>query len=56
MAALKILNEEITTPGVQLPILKEVYEPILKELKDLGVYFKEIETTYYGYNPDNLIG
>jgi saccharopine dehydrogenase (NAD+, L-glutamate forming) len=56
MAALKILNEEITTPGVCLPILKEVYEPILKELKDLGVYFKEIETTYYGYNPDNLIG
>jgi saccharopine dehydrogenase (NAD+, L-glutamate forming) len=55
MAALKILNEEITTPGVRLPISKEVYEPILKELKEFGIYFNEIETTYYGYNPDNLI-
>ncbi|MDC1309280.1 saccharopine dehydrogenase NADP-binding domain-containing protein, partial [Saprospiraceae bacterium] len=32
MAALKILNKEITTPGVQRPINKEVYIPILNEL------------------------
>jgi saccharopine dehydrogenase (NAD+, L-glutamate forming) len=56
MAALKILNKEITTPGVQLPILKEAYQPILKELKDFGISFKETETTYYGYNDDNLMG
>lgn len=54
IAALKILNEEITTPGVQLPIAKEVYEPILKELEENGVIFHEKEVQYLGYNPDNL--
>ncbi len=54
IAALKILNEEITTPGVQLPILKEVYEPILKELKETGIIFHEEEVKYLGYNPDKL--
>ena len=43
IAALKILNGEITTAGVQLPISKEVYEPILKELEEYGVLFKEFE-------------
>jgi len=56
IAALKILNEEITTPGVQLPIAKEVYEPILKELEDLGIIFKETEVPYLGYNPANVAG
>ena len=37
MATLLILNGEITTPGVQLPIKKEVYQPILKELEEYGV-------------------
>jgi saccharopine dehydrogenase-like NADP-dependent oxidoreductase len=50
IAALKILNGEITTPGVQLPISKEVYEPILKELEDYGVLFNEFEVPYFGYN------
>ncbi len=54
IAALKILNGEITTPGVQLPIAKEVYEPILEELKENGVIFTEEEVTYLGYNPENL--
>ncbi|MBK5212599.1 MAG: saccharopine dehydrogenase NADP-binding domain-containing protein [Flavobacteriaceae bacterium] len=54
IAALKILNEEITTPGVQLPIAKEVYEPILKELKENGIIFHEEEVKYLGYNPDNV--
>ena len=52
MATLLILNGKITTPGVQLPIRKEVYEPILKELEDYGVVFKEIAMPYLGYNPD----
>lgn len=56
MAALRILNGEITTPGVQLPIHKEVYEPILKELQDYGITFKEYEVPYLGYNPDNVGG
>lgn len=40
IAALKILKGEITTPGVQLPISKEVYEPILKELFFFRFIFK----------------
>lgn len=54
MAALRILNKQITTPGVQLPITKEVYEPILKELEDYGIIFKEYKVPYLGYNPDNV--
>lgn len=56
MATLRILNGEITTPGVQLPITKEVYEPILKELEEYGITFKEYEVDYLGYNPDALNG
>ena len=52
MATLLILNGEITTPGVQLPIRKEVYKPILKELEEYGVVFKEQSMPYFGYNPD----
>lgn len=54
MAALRILNGDISTPGVQIPITKEVYEPILKELEDFGITFKETFTDYLGYNPDNV--
>lgn len=56
MAALRILNKEITTPGVQIPISKEVYEPILKELESYGVTFKESFADYLGYNPNNVGG
>ena len=52
----KILNGEIKTPGVQLPITKEVYNPILKELEDYGVIFKEKEVPFLGYNPENVAG
>lgn len=54
MAALRILNGEIKTPGVQLPILKEVYEPILHELEEYDVKFNEKHVEYLGYNPLNL--
>lgn len=54
MAALQILNGKITTPGVQLPIQKEVYLPILNELETFGIHFKETETAYIGYNPDHI--
>jgi len=56
IAALKILNKEITTPGVQRPITKEVYEPILKELENYDIFFKEKEVPYLGYNPENVTG
>jgi saccharopine dehydrogenase-like NADP-dependent oxidoreductase len=52
MATLLILNGKIKTPGVQLPIREEVYLPILKELEEYGVVFKEQIVPYLGYNPD----
>ena len=55
MAALLILNGKITTPGVQLPIRKEVYEPILEELEDYGIHFVETVMPYVGYNPDKIV-
>jgi len=54
IATLQILNGKIKTPGVQLPITKEVYNPILKELEDYGVIFNETEVEYLGYNPERL--
>ncbi len=56
IATLKILNGEIRTPGVQLPITKEVYEPILKELEEYGIKFEERQVPYLGYNPHNVNG
>jgi saccharopine dehydrogenase-like NADP-dependent oxidoreductase len=54
MATLAILNEKITTPGVQIPISSEVYEPILSELEEFGIEFHEKEVPYLGYNPLNV--
>ncbi len=54
IAALQILNGNITLKGVQLPIHKEVYGPILKELEEFGVTFHEKEVPYMGYNPNNV--
>ncbi|WP_343488083.1 saccharopine dehydrogenase C-terminal domain-containing protein [Allomuricauda sp. d1] len=54
MAALNILNGKIKTPGVQIPISKEVYSPILSELKEHRIIFNEFETPYLGYNPDSV--
>jgi len=56
IATLKILNKEIITPGVQIPISKEVYTPILKELEEYGIKFTEKKVKYLGYNPENVIG
>jgi saccharopine dehydrogenase-like NADP-dependent oxidoreductase len=50
IAALKILNKEITKTGVQLPIYNEIYNPILKEMEDYGVKFQEYEVPYFGYD------
>jgi saccharopine dehydrogenase-like NADP-dependent oxidoreductase len=56
IATLQILNGNIKTPGVQLPIKKEVYDPILIELAAHGIVFNETEMPYVGYNPDKLEG
>jgi saccharopine dehydrogenase (NADP+, L-glutamate forming) len=36
-----ILEKKITLTGVHIPVISEVYKPILQELKDLGISFKE---------------
>lgn len=56
IATLAILNKKITTPGVQIPISKEIYEPILKELELHGIEFNETESEYLGYNPEGATG
>jgi len=56
MATLLILNKKITTPGVQIPIKKEVYKPVLKELTTYDVVFNEHKVPYLGYNPDSVAG
>ncbi|MCH4551811.1 saccharopine dehydrogenase family protein [Aestuariibaculum lutulentum] len=54
IATLAILNGKIKTPGVQIPITKEVYTPILKELEAHGIHFNEEIVPYFGYNPLNI--
>jgi saccharopine dehydrogenase-like NADP-dependent oxidoreductase len=54
IATLLILNKKITKPGVQIPIDKSVYQPILAELKNYGIQFKELEVPYLGYNPNSV--
>jgi saccharopine dehydrogenase-like NADP-dependent oxidoreductase len=54
IATLGILNSNIKAVGVQLPINKNIYNPILKELTEYGIKFNEYEVPYYGYNPLNL--
>jgi hypothetical protein len=54
IATLDILNGKIKTPGVQIPITKEVYEPILRALENFGIEFQEKEVPYFGYNPLNI--
>ena len=36
-----ILTTDLKLKGVRIPVMKEVYEPTLKELKELGVVFNE---------------
>ncbi len=38
-----VLQGKIKSTGVQIPVMKEVYEPVLKELKELGIAFQEVE-------------
>ena len=56
IATLMILNKKITTPGVHIPISKEIYQPILEELKAYDIVFNTFEVPYLGYNPDSIAG
>ncbi len=54
IATLKILNGEIKTYGVQIPINEEVYKPVLKELEENGIIFTEKKVPYLGYTLDAI--
>ena len=54
MATLLILNKKVKEPGVQIPIHREVYEPVLAELSRYGITFREFEVPYLGYNPESI--
>ena len=41
ICAKMILNNEIELKGVQVPVMKEVYQPILNELENYGITFVE---------------
>ena len=43
IAAKMLLNNKIKSRGVILPIYKDIYNPVLKELEDYGIRFKEKE-------------
>ena len=38
-----ILNEQITAKGVQIPITKNIYESVMKEMENYGIRFTEEE-------------
>ena len=41
IAAAMILDGEIKITGVHIPVMPEVYNPVLKELETMGVKFVE---------------
>jgi saccharopine dehydrogenase (NAD+, L-glutamate forming) len=43
IAAKNILNREIKIKGVCIPTMKEIYEPVLRELREHGISFMEKE-------------
>lgn len=49
IAVRHILSGTISTPGVQIPITKEIYEPMLAELVEHDIRFHEREIPYQGY-------
>lgn len=44
IAAKLILNNKISLRGVHIPVSKEIYTPVLKELEEYGIIFKEKQT------------
>ena len=45
IAAKLILNKTINTTGLHIPTLKEIYEPVLKELEQHAIIFTEINSS-----------
>lgn len=44
IAAKLVLRGEFYKPGIHIPVDREIYEPVLKELEDLGIKVKDIYT------------
>jgi saccharopine dehydrogenase (NADP+, L-glutamate forming) len=44
IAARLILNGQINVKGLQVPVIPQIYEPVLKELEQHGIQFNEQET------------
>lgn len=53
IATLKVLNNKIKAKGVKIPVIREIYEPIINELEDFGITFREKDVNYLGYNSLN---
>ena len=51
MAAKHVLNGRINRPGVHIPTHKDIYEPILEELNELGFEFRETEMELADQSP-----
>jgi saccharopine dehydrogenase (NADP+, L-glutamate forming) len=43
IAAQLILSDEISIRGLRVPVVKEIYEPVLNKLKEKGIVFEEKE-------------
>jgi len=41
IAVKMIINDEIKLSGVQIPVIQEIYNPILNELEEMGIKFSE---------------
>jgi len=41
IAVKMVLNKQITMTGVHIPVIPEIYNPILDELEEIGITFKE---------------
>ena len=49
IGAIRMLRGDLHIPGVHLPILPEIYDPVLDELEKHGITFREEEGEYTGY-------
>ena len=43
IAVKMILNGKINIKGVHVPVLPDIYNPILDELENMGIKFKEVK-------------
>jgi saccharopine dehydrogenase-like NADP-dependent oxidoreductase len=41
IAAKLLLNSKFDVKGVQIPVIKQIYEPVLNELKEFDIHFQE---------------